>query len=380
MNHRSIIAQRAEEIPLSLYVHFPWCLSKCPYCDFNSYPLANSTDISIYIDKLLLDLELSAAHCQKHTLISIYFGGGTPSLLTPQDISLIINGAKKNLSFAHDSEITLEANPGTISLELLREFKSAGINRLSLGVQSFNDDNLIKIRRIHSAQDAIDAIQAIILVGFTSYNLDLMFGLPNQNVKGALRDLANAIQFKPPHLSWYQYTVKPNPELPSDDELWHMQQRGEKLLAKNGYDHYEVAAFARASKSRSKHNMNYWQFGDYLGIGAGAHGKITFQDYQVKRYAKISNPHKYIKSANFIETQEIVAKEKLPLEFMLNALRLYQPIPFDLFAKSTGQKIEVLTPKLYIAQKMGLLKLQDKTLIATKKGRDFLNDLLEIFL
>lgn len=374
-------------IPLSLYIHFPWCLSKCPYCDFNSYVITDKKFITAYSDKLCIDLATEAKNHRGCKLISIYFGGGTPSLLSPETLVKILSEVRNNFFCPPEVEITLEANPGTIDLNLCQEFRHVGINRLSLGIQSFNDKSLKDIQRIHNAQEAIAAVKAVKASGFSNFNLDIMFGLPGQNVASAITDLSEALSFSPPHLSWYQMTVDgnfgsraPAVKLPDDEDLWNIQQAGQEFLAKNNYQQYEVAAYSCLPKYRCQHNMNYWQYGDYIGVGAGAHGKTIASNYDVRRYAKISNPYEYLQATNLVASQEIVPREKIPLEFMLNALRLYQPISYDLFQSRTGVKIGVLDQQLQEAKNLGLIVVQNGAITTTEHGKNFLNDLLEVFL
>jgi putative oxygen-independent coproporphyrinogen III oxidase len=282
----------------------------------------------------------------------------------------------------------MEANPGTIDFELCQNFKQAGINRFSLGIQSFNDEKLKNIKRIHDAKEALDAITAVKKAGFANFNLDLIYGLPGQTVTDAIDDLKIALGFKPPHISWYQLTleeIKPSfsatlLKLPCDEELWNIQQMGQEYLAEFGLKQYEVSAYCQAFDDKCKHNMNYWLYGDYMGIGAGAHGKITLDDHVVRRYTKISNPSKYLESENLFANEEVVAKKNIPFEFMLNALRLHQPINYDLFARRTGFTIDIIKKQLQSAENLGLVVLQKGAIITTDKGKNFLNDLLEIFI
>lgn len=381
---------KAPTIPLSLYIHFPWCLSKCPYCDFNSYAMSDKSLIATYVNKLLIDLERTVPFYKNKELISIYFGGGTPSLLPPHAVATIIQYAKKYFYCAKDTEITIEANPGTIDLSLCQELKHAGINRLSLGIQSFNDEKLKNIKRVHNAQEALVAVDIVREAGFTNFNLDLMYGLPGQTTKDALADLKTALSFEPPHLSWYQLTLDElkSPlkltaaKLPYGEKLWQMQKAGQECLAEYGLQQYEVSAYCRSPNDRCNHNVNYWLYGDYIGIGAGAHGKVTLDNYAIKRYAKIASPAKYLESENLIESEEVVAKEKLPLEFMLNALRLYQPVSYDLLQNRTGLTIDTIKKQLQSAENLGLIELREEegVIVTTEHGKNFLNDLLEIFL
>ncbi len=375
--------------PLSLYVHFPWCLRKCPYCDFNSYTFVKSEKelLANYIDALLIDLEDEAERAPGCKLNSIYFGGGTPSLLPPNAIKEIIDRTRNLFSFASDIEITLEANPGTINLELCQGFKDAGVNRISIGVQSLSDEKLKSIGRIHNARQAEEAIEAIKQAGFCNFNLDMMFGLPGQSVDDAMNDLQLALSFAPPHFSWYQLTLEPKtlfaaqpPILPHNEELWNIQQAGQDLLAQFGLLQYEVSAYSQ-SVLECRHNVNYWQYGDYLGIGAGAHGKITLANGLVKRYWKVAKPKEYIRGRDmFTAGEEDITFKKRSFEFMLNALRLYRPISYALFQARTGVTIETIAKELCLAKSLGLIELQSDAIVTTAHGRNFLNDLLEIFL
>ena len=371
------------KVPLSIYIHFPWCLNKCPYCDFNSCSLSDRGVIDDYVDRLLFDIEWEAAKNGGYELASIYFGGGTPSLLAPDMVERIIEKIESHFKLTPKIEISLEANPGTIDLDLCRGFKQAGINRFSLGVQSFNNDCLKGIGRIHDSSAALKAIEAVITSGFNNFNLDLMFGLPEQTVKLASEDLETALSFSPNHLSWYQLTLEEGRELddlPHSEKIWDIQQAGQEILKKAGLKQYEVSAFSRSDEYRCKHNVNYWQYGDYVGVGAGAHGKITLSSHKIKRYAKASDPVKYIKSLDLIESEEVIAKEKIALEFMLNALRLYQPINYSLFQARTGFAVDIIEDRLQQAKNLGLIELRNRTIITTDTGKNFLNDLLEVFL
>ncbi len=384
----NFVSKNTLSIPQALYIHFPWCLSKCPYCDFNSYALANKSLIAAYVNQLLIDLGNTAKDCPNKELISIYFGGGTPSLLLPRMVVTILERINKLFDCTPEIEITLEANPGTIDLPLCQKFREAGVNRLSLGIQSFSDKKLQDINRIHSAKEALAAVKAVKGAGFANFNLDLMYGLPEQTVNDAIDDLKIALDFAPPHVSWYQLTLeKPHflpgitlSQLPQGEKLWDIQQAGQECLAAHGLKQYEVSAYAQSLVDRCKHNMNYWAYGDYIGVGAGAHGKVTSSDYAVKRYEKIAHPSKYLNAESFFESEELVAKEKIPLEFMLNALRLYQPISFDLFQKHTGFTIDIIKKQLQSAENLGLIELREESIYTTEHGKNFLNDLLEFFL
>lgn len=376
-------------ITLFLYIHFPWCVRKCPYCDFNSYSLPNKQKnlSDIYVDKLLVDLEIEASRLSNCILNSIYLGGGTPSLLSPDAIKKIIDRVKTVFSLAPGIEITLEANPGTINLELCKSFKDVGINRISLGVQSFDDAKLKSIGRAHNALQTYEAISSIKQAGFLNFNLDLMFGLPNQSTQDAIKDLEIAIKLMPTHLSWYQLTLEPNtqfatkpPILPKNEELWSIQQAGQDMLIQSGLLQYEVSAYSKPG-FECRHNVNYWQYGDYLGIGAGSHSKITSSDHDIKRYWKIAHPKKYLQARNLlIAGTEVITLKKRPFEFMLNALRLYRPISYTLFQERTGSTIDIIASELAQAKDLGLIEIYNNTIITTAHGKNFLNNLLEIFL
>ncbi len=378
--------KRRAHIPLSLYIHFPWCLAKCWYCDFNSYLLSNRALVTSYVHKLLVDIEQEAQKYPNEELVSVYLGGGTPSLLSVEELELIINKVKSNFALADSTEITLEINPGTVDLDFLIKIKKIGINRVSIGAQSFNDQLLKNIGRIHGSNQTKEVIRWVKRAGFDSFNLDFIFGLPGQKVKDVIVDLTTAVEFGAPHISWYQLTLDFNQklkscnDLPNQEELWAMQQAGQDYLKGQFWQQYEVSAYAKSDKYFCKHNLNYWRFGDYLGVGAGASGKITLDNHQVMRYTKITNPDKYLLADLLFEEQDYIAKEKLPFEFMLNALRLYQPIDYGLFEHMTGLSIQVLAKELQNAEKMQLINLRDSAIVVTEHGKNFLNDLLEIFL
>lgn len=363
--------------PLSFYIHYPWCVKKCPYCDFNSHEVSNQKG---YIEALLADLDGDLEYVQGRSLHSIFIGGGTPSLMSEDDLSQLFSGLKSRLNFDDNIEITLEANPGTFEVEKFKAFREIGINRLSIGVQSFNDQHLGSLGRIHNAQNANKACIVAAEI-FDNFNIDLMYGLEDQTLQECLSDLQRAIELNPTHISFYQLTIEPNtlfekfpPTLPKDDDLWQMGDEGIKLLEKNGFGRYEVSAFG---KIPSQHNLNYWQFGDYIGIGAGAHGKITnLKSKEIIRTLKSKAPKDYIK--NFRKTVEVVKNPEF--EFMLNALRLKDGFEADLFAHRTGQSIDVIKDKMQQASAMGLLKVSKTKVIPTGKGYDFLNDLQSYFL
>jgi len=375
-------------IPLSLYIHFPWCIQKCPYCDFNSHALKTPIAEEQYLKRLLEDLQQSLPYVDNRPLQSIFMGGGTPSLFSSHSIGYLLTEINKHLAFSSSIEITLEANPGTLEEGKFRGFFDAGINRLSLGIQSFHPEHLKKLGRIHDSQDAITAIKAAIKAGFSNFNLDLMHGLPNQTPTQAMHDLKQALVFEPPHLSWYQLTIEPNtlfyktkPHLPTDDILATIQEQGENLLAQHHYDHYEVSAFAKNNQV-SQHNINYWQFGDYLGIGAGAHEKLTDASTNtIIRRARMRQPKDYLDmTKSMIAENKIVTTEQLSFEFMMNALRLHQPIHRTLFETRTGLAWETIRPTLQIAADKELLQFDEQKIIVTALGQKFLNDLLALFL
>jgi oxygen-independent coproporphyrinogen-3 oxidase len=372
--------------PLALYVHIPWCLKKCPYCDFNSHAFQGNLPEQQYTDRLLADLEHDLHYVQGRELVSIFIGGGTPSLFSPASIERLLAGIAKHLPCSTTMEVTLEANPGTFETAKFRAFRSAGINRLSIGIQSFDRDFLVKLGRVHDDKDARYAAEQVRNAGFDNFNLDLMFGLPGQNVGQARADLETALAYSPPHLSWYQLTIEPNtvfyshrPRLPEDDLVAEMQEAGCDLLAGHGLQRYEVSAFA-ASGRQSRHNLNYWQFGDYLGIGAGAHGKITLSDNkQIVRTRKVRQPAGYLDTNNpFTAETTVVPAAELPLEFLMNALRLSDGVDEELFPARTGLALDCIREPLIRLRERELL-CKDR-LAATGNGLRYLNDVLEQFL
>ena len=379
-------------IPLSLYIHLPWCVRKCPYCDFNSHEAKQSIPEEIYVNALLKDLDEQLPRIWGRSLVSIFFGGGTPSLFSPQSIEKILQGVYSRLRYGPDIEITLEANPGTVDESRFRGFRQAGINRLSIGIQSLQDEKLQALGRIHNREYAIRAIESAINAGFNNFNLDLMHGLPNQSVEDALSDLKSAMAFQPPHLSWYQLTLEPNtlfhhqpPSLPQEDVLFEIQEQGKQFIAASGLKQYEVSAYSMPHQE-CKHNKNYWEFGDYLGIGAGAHSKLTDYEKQIiTRHSQVKHPKDYLDpSKSFIATSQILSVDDCKFEFMLNALRLTDGIPVALFIERTGLPINTLEPILSKAVNKGLLHTVDiaeKALIhPTLLGQRFLNELVGMFL
>ena len=377
----------AELPPLSLYVHIPWCLRKCPYCDFNSHQKQGELPEGEYVDALIADLESSLARVWGRRLHTIFIGGGTPSLFAPQSIERLVTAIRTRLMVAPDTEITMEANPGTFERERFRGYRAAGVTRLSLGVQSFDDAMLAAVGRVHGADEARRALAAALEI-FPTVNADLMYALPGQLLEGALADVREAIAAGVPHVSAYHLTLEPDthfyrfpPSLPDDDAAADMQVAIEETLAAAGYEHYETSAFAKPGE-RARHNLNYWAFGDYLGIGAGAHGKISFRD-RITREQRERKPQTYLRAAldrGAVQEAREVAEAELPFEFMLNALRLVEGFPVSLFASRTGLPITVIERQLNDAQAAGLLERDHATLRPTLKGQRFLNDLLEPFL
>ncbi len=372
--------------PLSLYVHLPWCVRKCPYCDFNSHAVPGQIPQRDYVDALLEDLDLDRPAAVDRSLISIFFGGGTPSLFSPEEIGRFLAGVRQRLPCASDMEVTLEANPGTIEHGRFRGYREAGVTRVSLGVQSFNDAHLKALGRIHGSGDIHRAVDELQQAGLDNFNLDLMYGLPQQSHEQALADIRAAIALAPAHLSHYQLTLEPGtvfyhrpPPLPDHDATWEMQLECQALLASHGYEQYEVSAYARAGR-RCLHNLNYWQFGDYLGIGAGAHGKLT--RVGVQRTMRCRQPRDYLSRtpAERITERRTVTAAELSFEFMLNALRLRQGFAVALFEERTGLPIESIGPELRAAQTRGLLQSAKGAWEPTDLGFRFLNDLQEMFL
>lgn len=382
--------------PLSLYIHVPWCVRKCPYCDFNSHKADSSLPEREYITALLDDLDVDLAWLNEQGVAarpihSIFIGGGTPSLLSVDAYQDLFSGLKKRLRFSDDIEITMEANPGTFEAEKFKGYRALGINRLSIGIQSFQDHQLKHLGRIHSGQEAINAVNMAKTAGFDNFNLDFMHGLPDQTLEDALADLQQGIDLNPTHLSWYQLTIEPNteffkrpPVLPQDETLWAIQEAGQQLLTDNGYDQYEISAYAKQGK-QAKHNLNYWQFGDYLGIGAGAHGKITIPhdditQSKIYRTAKSRLPKDYLNLAKrFLVLQDNIEIEDRDLEFLMNGLRLFHGVDKTLFSERTGLVYSDIEDKVDALIKQGLLESGDK-LKTTTQGQLFLNALLEKFL
>lgn len=378
--------------PLSLYVHVPWCVRKCPYCDFNSHGVGYGAELpeQAYLAALIEDLDADLALAADRELVSVFIGGGTPSLMSSRFYGDFFTALRSRLQMADDCEITLEANPGTFEQARFAGYREAGINRLSLGVQSFQPAQLQALGRIHSGDDASRAVRSAREAGFDNLNIDLMHGLPGQSTALALEDLEQALALAPTHLSWYQLTLEPNtefftqpPALPEDEQLWEIQDAGQQRLAAAGFEHYEISAYARGA-AQSRHNLNYWRFGDYLGIGAGAHGKLSMVDdageWHIQRRWKTRQPAAYLRRAQdprgFVAGQRLLEREELPLEFAMNALRLVDGVPTALWPAYTGQPMALLESRLGEARKKGLLVENGARLQASPQGLLFLNELL----
>ena len=375
--------------PLALYVHLPWCVRKCPYCDFNSHVVpGGGVPEDAYLRALLDDLEYAVADCRGRPLVSVFFGGGTPSLFSPSSIERVLSQATALLPAAPALEVTLEANPGTIEHRAFAGYRAAGVNRVSLGAQSFEDRHLAALGRIHAAAETRAAVSELRAAGLGNFNLDLMYALPAQDVAQALADIDSALELEPAHLSHYQLTLEPGtvfasrpPPLPDEDTSFEMQTVCQARLAAAGYEQYEVSAYARAG-AQCRHNKNYWEFGDYLGIGAGAHGKITC-DGRITRTVRHRSPTRYMTAASppaRIAEERVVGDEELPFEFGLNALRLTDGFDRDLFAATTGLPAASLELVCESARARGLLERRGHRWVPTALGRRFLNDLQAMFL
>jgi len=376
--------------PLSLYIHIPWCVRKCPYCDFNSHAVRDGIPEQAYIDALVADLEQDLPEVWGRVVESIFIGGGTPSLFAPEAVERLLSALRARIPLKPDAEITLEANPGTVDRERFADFRAAGINRLSLGIQSFQDALLERIGRIHDGREALAAVEAAQRAGFENFNLDLMFGLPGQTVEQALDDLRTAAAMRPAHISWYELTIEPNtwfhrhpPVQPGDALLWEMQAAGRELLAAAGYARYEVSAHALPG-SECRHNLNYWQFGDYLGIGAGAHGKLSAAATQtITRIAKIRHPRSYLDtahSAGRIASRTVLTPADTILEYAMNALRLDRGFSKAAFTAATGLPAAAIEQPVNQGIGKGLLSAADNLIRATPEGQRYLNDLLQLWM
>ncbi len=371
--------------PLSLYIHLPWCERKCPYCDFNSHESSHVPE-QAYITALLQDLDADLAMAAGREIQTLFIGGGTPSLFSAEAISRLLAGIGDRLELAPDAEATMEANPGSAEADKFLGFRQAGINRLSLGVQSFQDDKLGALGRVHDSKQARAAIEYASAAGFDSFNIDLMHGLPGQTEADAVYDLETAISFHPPHLSWYQLTIEPNtvfnkrpPTLPVEDALADIQDRGELLLENQGYAQYEVSAYSRP-ELQCQHNLNYWSFGDYLALGAGAHGKITTADGSIRRYAKTRAPQDYLQGERYTASKRVLNQSELIGEFMMFALRLNNGFSTRRFEQVTGLSADQLRPKVQSLADRELLSTDGDNIRATPLGRRFLDSVIAEFL
>lgn len=371
--------------PLSLYIHIPWCVQKCPYCDFNSHALKGEVPHDDYVRHLLSDLDADLPYAQGRCIETIFIGGGTPSLLSGAAMQALLDGVRARLPVDGKAEITMEANPGTVEAARFSAYQRAGINRISLGVQSFDAAKLQRLGRIHGPEEAIRAARLAGELGLRSFNLDLMHGLPEQSIIQALDDLKQAIALNPPHLSWYQLTIEPNtlfgsrpPALPDDDALWDIYEQGHTLLTIAGYQQYETSAYAKPGY-QCRHNLNYWRFGDYLGIGCGAHGKISFPDGRIVRTAKTRHPRGYMQGNYRCRQHEVELTER-PFEFFMNRFRLLEPAPRGDFSRYTGLPESKIRPQIDAALAQGYLVESPTHWQVTERGKLFLNSLLELFL
>ncbi|MBE0366840.1 radical SAM family heme chaperone HemW [Pseudoalteromonas aurantia] len=373
--------------PLSLYVHVPWCVQKCPYCDFNSHSKKGTIPEKEYVQHLIDDLKADLSLVQGRKLHSIFIGGGTPSLLSADAYVRLLSEVERLIGFEDGIEITLEANPGTVETDRFKRYADAGINRISIGVQSLQTDKLKALGRIHGEQEAINAAYEAQSAGLRSFNMDLMHGLPGQNIDDALSDLKRVIELEPPHISWYQLTIEPNtqfaskpPTLPEDETLWDIQEQGQAMLAEAGYQHYEISGYAKP-QFQCRHNLNYWQFGDYLGIGCGAHGKITQPEKNhILRTEKVKHPRGYMDlSKPYVYKSWQVDKSDRAFEFFMNCFRLQAPCDKQAFIDFTGLSFADVHAPIEQALARGLLSDNGLSWLVTNKGHRYLNDLLELF-
>ncbi|WP_410678077.1 radical SAM family heme chaperone HemW [Avibacterium paragallinarum] len=375
--------------PLSLYIHIPWCVQKCPYCDFNSHAQKGNIPEQDYVQHLLADLRQDLERYQEsiahRSLHSIFIGGGTPSLFSATAISQLLQGIEQQIPFEPEIEITLEANPGTAEASRFSGYVEAGVNRLSLGIQSFDDEKLQRLGRIHNSREAQSAVQMAKDSGFHRINLDLMHGLPEQTLPQALEDLRQAIALEPSHLSWYQLTIEPNtmfayrpPTLPDDDALWDIFEQGHQLLTTAGYQQYETSAYAKAG-DQCQHNLNYWRFGDYLAVGCGAHGKLSFTNGDIIRFSKTKHPKGYMRGEYLYEEKPITLTDR-PFEFFMNRFRLLEAFPKTEFQQLTGLSSDVIREPMNWAKRKKYVQETDRTWQITQQGKLFLNELLTEFL
>ncbi len=372
---------------VSIYIHFPWCVKKCPYCDFNSHAIKDDQYLSEnYYKTLIRNFDADFTDIQGREIASIFIGGGTPSLFKPEYLDKVLEHIKANTKLSKDCEITLEMNPGTVERGSITSYADIGINRISLGVQSFQDDKLKTLGRIHNVENVYNTVEEIHQSAINNFNIDIMHGLPNQSVEDGIFDISQAIAMKPTHISWYQLTIEPNtlfavktPTLPNEQTLENIETLGKKLLTHAGFNQYEVSAYAKEGK-KSVHNSNYWMFGDYIGIGAGAHSKITnLATKEVKRSWKQKHPKIYTQTENLIQGQSTISKDDLIYEFMLNALRLKDGFNLYTFKQQTFLNIDVLSEKINSGISKGLLEKTDNHIKPTSNGYLFLNDCVNLF-
>lgn len=371
--------------PLSLYVHIPWCVEKCPYCDFNSHTLKSKLPQLEYIEHLLKDLEIDAQLVKGRRIETIFIGGGTPSLLDSEAIEALLKGIHERIDVSPTAEITMEANPNSVEAHRFSQYQQSGINRISIGVQSFNADKLIRLGRVHDPKEALNAAHIAKNLGLRSFNLDIMHGLPNQTIEEALSDIKQLIELNPPHFSWYQLTIEPNtgfaskpPTLPNEDILWDIFTKGNELLTQAGYVQYETSAYSKPGY-QCEHNLNYWRFGDYIGIGCGAHGKITSLDGTILRTQKTKHPKGYMES-RYLDKSWPVTLDERPFEFFMNRFRLFESVPKAEFECFTFCELEVIEEAIEQAITKGLIEMTQTHWTVTPKGKLFLNDLLDLFL
>ena len=371
--------------PLSLYIHIPWCVQKCPYCDFNSHALKGDVPHQEYVQHLLADLDADLHLTSGREVSTIFIGGGTPSLLSSEAMQMLLDGVRARLPLSATAEITMEANPGAVEADRFSGYQRAGINRISIGVQSFSAQKLERLGRIHGPEEAKRAAQLATDLNLRSFNLDLMHGLPDQSLEEALDDLRQAIALNPPHLSWYQLTIEPNtlfasrpPKLPDDDALWDIFEQGDRLLTAAGYVQYETSAYAKPGY-RCEHNLNYWRFGDYLGIGCGAHGKLTQTDGRIIRTTKTRHPRGFM-AGKYLDRQQEVSDSDKPFEFFMNRFRLLEAAPRAEYPLYTGLDESSIRAQIDRALSEGYLTETTESWQVTEKGKLFLNSLLELFL